>query len=85
MCDTNINQHHETRKQQVAKYRRPGTHRAASNPPNQGNERKYGGNKHHQDQDAPRPGVIYIRYLQIEFPDVRKCQTRRVPRDDKGL
>ena len=44
---------------------------AASNTPDQDNERKDGGNKHHQDQDAPISGVSSIRDLGIKITDVQ--------------
>ena len=81
---TNIIQN-ETRKQQVDKCRSSGTHRAASNTPNQGNELKYGGTGLHQDQDAPKSSISYIRDLQVEGSDVQRWQTRIVNSDNEGL
>ena len=69
----------------MAKCRHPGTYLATYDLPNQGSERKDGGNGHHQDQDAPISDVTYIQYLRVKGPDLRKWQTRRVPPNDEGL
>ena len=84
-CDTNINGHHKTRKKHADNAEAQARIEPPLIPLIKAMRTKDGETRHHQDQDAPRSGVSYIRDLQVEGPDIRKWQTRRVPPDDEGL